>query len=104
MVFFFVDNDKPTVTSDSSGEYDNIPIENVDTVTLTCEEATTDTPTVYEWYKGDNVIGGASSKTYQLPDNKRTNSGNYGCKVTTTNRPISEKSDAKTVTFVLCKF
>ena len=69
---------------------------------MTCDEATTDTPTVYEWYKGNDVIGGAASKTYELPDNKRANSGNYFCKVTTTNRPISEKSDAKSVLF-LCK-
>ena len=95
---FFIDNDKPTVTSNN-----NKPIENEDTVTLTCGEATSDTPTVYEWYKGSNEIGGATSKTYTLSDNKRADSGDYACKVTTTNRPISEKSDGMTVTF-LCKF
>ena len=54
----------------------------------------------YQWFKDDGAaITGAESAKYQLPDNKRANSGSYQCKVIVTNIPSEPKSDAMTVTF-----
>ena len=70
---------------------------------LTCAPDTNDAGATYEWYDDNGKITGASSNTYSLPDNKRTNSGSYQCKVTTSTVPTPQMSDAKTVTF-LCEF
>ena len=95
---FFIDNDKPTVTSS-----DDTPVESTDIVTLTCEKATNDQITSHEWYADDKKIDGESSNKYTLPDNKRTNSGSFTCRIATSNSPVSPKSDTKKVTY-LCKF
>ena len=93
-----IDNEKPTVISSNDS-----PQENVDNVVLTCQTSTSGSVSSYEWYKDNGKITSASSNTYTLPDNKRSNSGSYQCKVMTKNFAPLELSDAKTVTF-LCKF
>ena len=95
---WFSDNDKPTVTSSKA-----TPDENKDDVTLTCTKSTSDTLTSYEWFKDNVKINGADKSTYALPDNKRTNSGSYTCKVTVQTRPAAT-SAAKVVIFRLDSF
>ena len=95
--FYLIDNDKPTVASSKDS-----PVEHTDNVILTCDPNTNDVGATFEWYKDEGKITGASSKTYSLPDNKRSNSGSYQCKVTTNTVATPEMSDAMIVTF-LCE-
>ena len=94
---YLLDNDKPKVTLSKPSL-----VENRDNVTLTCVSDTNDSGATFEWKKDNETIDGASSNTYFLPDNKRSNSGSYQCKVKTNIVPTTQISDAKIVTF-LCK-
>ena len=69
---------------------------------MTCDSDTNDSGATFGWQKDNKSIDGASSNTYLLPDNKRSNSGSYQCKVKTNIVPTTQISDAKIVTF-LCK-
>ena len=73
-----------------------------DNVELTCVPVTSDDIRSYEWQKGNEKIENANAVKYQLPGNKRDNSGPYHCKVNTEIVAPSPPSDALTVTF-LCK-
>ena len=93
--YYFLDNDQPNI-----GTSNESPVENVDTVTLTCNEATSESVVSYEWYKGAQKEA-ETSKTYQI-GNTRDKSGNYKCAVKTPTK-TSAQSAIKSVIF-LCKF
>ena len=71
-------------------------------LTLTCDAATTDTGSKYQWLFGDNVVPGEITKTYTITSTAKSNAGSYSCKVTTDNIP--EKTSSKVDVIVLCKF
>ena len=98
-IYSLLDNDKPSITT--SNEF---PEEHKDNVVLTCHSNTNDVIKAYIWYKDDTLIAIKNSTTnaYALPDNTRTNSGSYICRVTTNNVGDSLSPDVKNVTF-LCK-
>ena len=95
-ISLFLDNDKPILEASNQ-----IPMEGTD-VTLTCNKRTSDTVTGYKWYKGGEEVHTSATDTYTLPDNKRANSGQYSCKVTTTYLQASPQSDRRSINF-LCK-
>ena len=98
LTFSIVDNEKPAVNSSPVK-----PVEDQDSVVLTCASVTNDAGAVYEWYKKSTKIDGETGEKYSLTEKKRTSSGSYTCKVKTTNTPISVQSNPETVT-ILCKF
>ena len=95
------------------------PVEGSD-VTLTCNVSTTDTIVRYTWYFGNTTLvqqNGMESKNvtedgkgpedmgdmqYHLSGGNRSNSGDYSCKVETSNNLVGT-SDPVTVRF-LCKY
>ena len=98
-LFLLLDNDKPTISTSNP-----TPLEYTSAVTtLSCNPATTDSISGYEWYKDNQKISNAAAHKYNLPVNDRANSGSYKCKVVSVNAGTSQLSDEKTVTF-LCKF
>ena len=70
---------------------------------LTCLNATNDAISSYEWRKDNVVVANTTAEKYQLPDNKRANSGSYQCKVVAVNAPPSTLADSVIVTF-MCKY
>ena len=94
--FRFIDNDQPTVASSTDS-----PVENQDTVVLTCTAFTPEHVIAYAWYKGDAKEVEETGSTMDI-GNSRDNSGSYKCEVRTASK-TSDKSAAKTVTF-LCKY
>ena len=76
------------------------PVEDTDNVTLTCNEATTNNVSSYEWYFNDEKKVGEASKTIEI-GSKRNASGKYECKVVTRNG-TSVKSIKKNVLY-LCE-
>ena len=95
---YFLDNDAPSINSSS-----NFPVEGRDTVTLTCNKATSAADTVksYKWYKDGVVVLDQISATYNIGAN-RTASADYRCQVVTTDGRISKESSPKKITF-MCK-
>ena len=81
----------------TSKEY---PIELVDTVTLTCNEDTSETVSEYGWYHNGKKITNKITKSFEI-GNTRTKDGHYQCDVTTAIK-TSTKSAVKNVRF-LCK-
>ena len=75
-------------------------MENTDTVTLTCNDDTSDSVINYEWYFNDAKKDGETKKTLEI-GKTRNAAGKYECKVVT-GTETSEKSEEKDV-FFLCK-
>ena len=96
-VFYHLDNDKPVLTPSVIS-----PVEGIHNVTLTCSAATSDNVTGYVFYKNNVQISVSTSSNYLLPNNSRTDDGNYTCEVTTSKAPRSPKADKVAVKF-LCK-
>ena len=95
--FYHLDNDKPVLTPSVIS-----PVEGIHNVTLTCSAATSDNVTGYVFYKNNVQISVSTSSNYLLPNNSRTDDGNYTCEVTTSKAPRSPKADEVAVKF-LCK-
>ena len=81
---------------------ENQPVEGVAEVTLTCSARTSDNVTAYLWYKNQIQIFGASNETFSLPNNTRTDDGEYSCEVNTSEAPKSPMSNIITINF-LCE-
>ena len=81
---------------------ENQPVEGVAEVTLTCSARTSDSVTAYLWYKNQIQIFGASNETFSLPNNTRTDDGEYSCEVNTSEAPKSPMSNTITINF-LCE-
>ena len=92
-MFLIQDIGKPLVESS-----DEFPVEDVDTVTLTCIYS--NQVKSYEWYKNGNKIAEATGEMYTLPGKTRAYSGSYSCQVESF--AATELSDAINVTY-LCK-
>ena len=78
------------------------PVEGLTKVTLTCSARTSDSVTAYLWYKNQIQIFGASNETFSLPNNTRTDDGEYSCEVNTSEAPKSPMSNTITINF-LCE-
>ncbi len=90
-------NDKPTAKASP----DN-PVDGVDDVILTCDEATNEADPTYEWYKSD-VKEGPNTKEYNIGKLKAA-SGSYTCAVVgKAHTGTSVKSNAVEVK-ILCKY
>ena len=89
--YYFLDNDQPNI-----GTSNESPMADVDTVTLTCNEATSESVLSYEWYK-DSQKQAETSKTFQI-GNTRDKDGKYTCAVKTSGK-TSIQSAGKDVLF-----
>ena len=78
------------------------PVEGIHNVTLTCLPQTTYNVTSYVFYKNNVVISNTTNSNYSLPNNSRSDDGNYTCGYATTKAPTSPKADQVAVNF-LCK-
>ena len=81
---------------------ENQPVEGVAEVTLTCSARTSDNVTAYLWYKNQVQIYSALKETFSLPNNTRTDDGEYSCEVNTSEAPKSPMSNIITINF-LCE-
>ena len=71
-----------------------------DNVTFTCDVNTTYVILSYEWFHDGIGIVGAKSKEYPIFDVRRSNAGNYSCKVVT--QSVQRSSETRFVS-ILCK-
>ena len=97
ITFDHLDNDKPVLTTSVVS-----PVEGTHNVTLSCTAMTSDNVTGYVFYRNNVQISVRTSKSYTLPNNNRTDDGNFTCEITTSKAPRSPKADPVAVMF-LCK-
>ncbi len=96
-------NSAPTLRSTHTpGTLDN-PVDTVDTVTLTCTKATTETgTTTYKWYKDGVLDTNQADETWDIGPAK-ADGGSYACEVVVEDKGTSKKSAALQVDF-LCEY
>ena len=95
--FFCSDNDTPTLSAST-----NSPLEDVNSVTLTCtaDVHSSDTVSSYEWFKdgSSTKVSGETSSTFDI-GNKRSADGSYTCKAVSSISGTSGDSNSETITY-----